>query len=35
MYEHKEGNRRWAGQATDFQLTASYEELLRIDGEPI
>ena len=35
MYEHKEANRRWAGLVTDFQLTASYEELLGIDGEPM
>ena len=30
-----EANRRWEGQVADFQLTASHEELLGIDGEPI
>ena len=35
MYEHKEANRRWAGQVTDFQLTASFEELVGIDVDAI
>ena len=30
-----EANRRWEGQVTYFQVSASYEELLGIDGEPI
>ena len=34
MYAHKEANQRWAAQVTHFQSTASYEELLGIDGEP-
>ena len=32
---HSEANRRWEGQVADFQLSASFEELLGIDGEPI
>ena len=31
----QEANRRWEGQVADFQLSASYEEILGIDGEPI
>ena len=30
-----EANPRWEGQVADFQVSASHEELLGIDGEPI
>ena len=33
--DHSEANRRWEGQVADFQLSASCEELLGRDGEPI
>ena len=35
MSDPSEANRRWEGQVADFQLSDSYEELLRIDGETI
>ena len=30
-----EATQRWKGQLTDFESTASYQELLGVDGEPI
>ena len=35
MLDHSEANRRREGHVADFQLSASYAELLGIDGEPI
>ena len=35
LSDHSEANRRWEGQVADFQLSASCEEFLGIDGEPI
>ena len=35
LSDPSEANRRWDGQVADFQLSASYEESLGIDGEPI
>ena len=33
LSDHSEANRRREGQVADFQLSASYRELLGIDGE--
>ena len=35
LSDPSEANRRWEGQVADFQLFASCEELLGIDGDPI
>ena len=35
MYDDRDGITRWEGQVEEFKMSASYKELLGIDGEPI